>query len=254
MLEADDIEKKVEDDAAGAAGAWKRPPKPVRTEEDWKNIALLAKLRECPDEEKPEGLPLACIVKVIEYSEVPMAREQYAMVGVYGPDDRVWKMCVMRGTVQLGDEMLFVSEDAALPLDERWNDRLVCPMKQRVYKYGFGIKVRRQLPIVRRNIYANNCGVLFPPDDFAKELRNVRLGEDCASRLNIESATEMKMRQNDKKRKPLLPDEAEMAPAIKKARQLKRQARKPATKASYNFLGSVRWMRKGGNGVAKPLN
>ena len=215
------------------------PPKPVRTEQDWANIAYLEKLRECVDEEKPEGLPLACIVKVIESSDVPMAHDRYALVTVYGPDDRVWRMCMFRGLASVGDDMLFVSDDAALPIDERWVDPMVCPLKERVYKFGFGVNVRRKLPIVRRNIYANNNGVLFPPDDFAKELRGARLGEDCSARLNIESATELKLRQNAKKTKP--PE------ILEEERRAKERRAKPKqkTKASYSFLGGVRWMRKG---------
>ena len=213
-------------------------PKPVRTEKDWENIAYLQKLRDCPDEEMPEGLPMACIVKVIEYSEVPMAREQYAMISVYGPEDRVWRMCVLRGTAQVGDELLFINRDAALPVDDRWKDSMVCSLKQRVYK--FGIKVRRLLPITRRNIYGNNNGVLFPPEDFARELRGARVGEDCSGRLNVENAIELKMRQNAKKMKPVAPDEDAPTPA-----QRKKPKRTPQkTKASYSFLGNIRWMRK----------
>ena len=218
---------------------WTPRPKPERTEQDWANIAYLAKLRECLDEEKPEGLPLACIVHVLDYSEVPMAHERYAMVSVYGPDDRVWRMCVQRGAAQTGDDLLFVSEDAALPVDDRWRDPLVCSVKEKVYKYGHGIKVRRLLPHVKRNIYANNCGVLYPLDAFAKELELVRLGEDCSGRLNIESHEELKIRQNAKKPK-LQPSENDRLPGAVKKRL---KANKP--KASYQFLSAVRWMRKG---------
>lgn len=245
MSEAECIDREPAEVSAegGAKPKFVPPPKPVRTEQDWANIAYLEKLRECIDEEKPEGLPMASIVKVIDYSEVPMANEKYALVTVYGPDDRVWRMCVFRGTVQVGDEMLFINDEAALPLDERWQAAKVCPFKQRVYKFGFGAKVRRMLPIVRRNIYANNNGVLFPPDGFERELRGARLGEDCSGRLNIECATELKLRQNAKKPKVQAPDEGGMAPAIIKAKR-RSPAPRQKTKASYRFLGTVRWMRK----------
>lgn len=239
-----DEEETAEAPASEGAKKFVPPPKPVRTEQDWANIAYLEKLRNCLDEEMPEGLPMASIVKVLEYSEVPMAHEKYAMVTVYGPDDRMWRMCVLRGTAQVGDEMLFINADAALPVEERWVDSMVCPLKERVYKFGFGIKVRRKLPITRRNIYANNNGVLYPLDDFEKDLRGVRLGEDCSGRLNIESATELKMRQNAKKPKPADENDTIVPPAILKRRA---HSQPKKTKASYNFLGSVRWMRKDGS-------
>ena len=246
MFEAESIEASPASEPVVDDGAMKKfvpPPKPVRTVQDWANIAYLEKLRECLDEEKPEGLPMACIVKVIDYSEVPMAGEKYALATVYGPDDRVWRLCVFRGTVQVGDDMLFVNDEAALPLDERWKEPQICSFKQRVYKFGFGVKVRRMLPIIRRNIYANNNGALFPLEGFERELRGARIGEDCSGRLNIECSTELKLRQNAKKPKPQAPDEAEMAPEIIKAKRKPPRPRQK-TKASYNFLGTVRWMRK----------
>lgn len=245
------VESKIGEDVAAEASAtsgtrekFVPPPKPVRTEQDWANIAYLEKLRDCLDEEMPDGLPLACPVKVLEYSEVPMAHEKYAMVTVYGPDDRMWRMCVFRGTAQVGDEMLFINADAALPIEERWNDSLVCSLKERVYKFGFGIKVRRKLPITRRNIYGNNNGVLYPLDDFAKDLRGVRIGEDCSGRLNVESATELKMRQNAKKQRPPELDATDFSPTLRKKKLV--HAKPKTTKASYSFLNSVRWMRKDG--------
>ena len=246
------IGEEVAADELAMEGAKKKfvpPPKPVRTEQDWANIAYLEKLRDCIDEVMPEGLPMACIVKVLEYSEVPMAHDKYAMVTVYGPDDRMWKMCVLRGTAQVGDEMLFINADAALPVDDRWVDSMVCSLKERVYKFGFGIKVRRKLPITRRNIYGNNNGVLYPLDDFEKDLRNVRLGEDCSGILNVESATDLKERQNAKKQKPHAPDEIDLPPALRKKKVVQSKPKK--TKASYSFLNNVRWMRKDGSGSGK---
>ena len=71
MSEAECIDWEPAEESAerGAKPKFVPPPKPVRTEQDWANIAYLEKLRECIDEEKPEGLPMASIVKVIDYSK-----------------------------------------------------------------------------------------------------------------------------------------------------------------------------------------
>ena len=49
-------------------------------------IAYLDKLRTCEGEAMPVGLPLACVVKVVAYEEIPKACEQYAMATVEGRD------------------------------------------------------------------------------------------------------------------------------------------------------------------------
>ena len=52
--------------------------KPEKTPEELAEIAYLDKLRTCVGEEMPIDLPLACVVKVVGYEEVPKAGEQYA--------------------------------------------------------------------------------------------------------------------------------------------------------------------------------
>ena len=46
---------------------------------------------------------------------------------------------------------------------------------------------------MKRNVYHNNCGVLYPLDDF-HELPKAKVGDVCAAKLKIESAEEMHRR------------------------------------------------------------
>ena len=183
----------------------KRPKMPPKTAKDLASIAYLDKLRSGEGEKAPENLPLACIVKVVDYEEVPKANELYAMVRVEGPDGRTWRMCAYRDSVKVGRNYLFVSANAALPVEERWRNPDVCTVKEKVYKYGFGVKVRRLLPHVKRNIYRHNSGVLYPVSDF-KELKGKRVGMVVAALLKLENAEEMKMRQNQPKGKEFRPE------------------------------------------------
>ena len=50
-----------------------------------------------------------------------------------------------------------------------------------------------KVPFVKRNVYRNNCGVLYPLDDFP-ELTKARVGDVCAAKLHIESAEEQHWR------------------------------------------------------------
>ena len=181
------------------------PKRPPKTAEDLAAIAYLDKLRSGNGEKAPENLPLACIVKVVDYEEVPKANELYAMVRVEGPEERTWRMCAYRESVKVGRNYLFVSENAALPVEERWRNPDVCSVKEKVYKYGFGVKVRRLLPHVKRNIYRHNSGVLYPVSDF-KELKGKRAGMVVSTLLKLEDAEEMKMRQNQPKGKEFRPE------------------------------------------------
>ena len=167
--------------------AEKRP----KTPEELAEIAYLDKLRSCEGEAMPVGLPLACVVKVVAYEEVPKASEQYAMATVEGRDGRSWRLCIRRYYLEEGMRALFVSHDALLPEnDERFDNLDVCKLHERVFRFGFGVKVRRKVPFVKRNVYHNNCGVLYPLDDF-HELLKARVGDVCAAKLHIESAEEL---------------------------------------------------------------
>ena len=174
----------------------KWPKKPPKTAEDLAAIAYLDALRAGGGDHPLERVPLACIVKVTEYENVPKANEAYAMVRVVGPDDRTWRLCVHRGTVKVGKNALFISESAALPVEDRFRNPAVCTVKEKVYKYGFGVKVRRLLPHVQRHIYPLNCGVLYPTAGFA-ELKGKRAGLHVSALLHIDLADELKLRQQD---------------------------------------------------------
>ena len=166
--------------------------KPPKTPEELAEIAYLDKLRTCEGEEMPVGLPLACIVRVIAYEEVPKANECYAMATVEGRDGRTWRMCVRRYNLEEGMRALFISYDALLPADdERFDNLDVCKLHERVFRFGFGVKERRKAPFVKRNIYRNNCGVLYPLDDF-RELSKAQVGDDCTSALHIENAEDLR--------------------------------------------------------------
>ena len=185
---------------------WKREgPKPEKTPEDLAAIALLDRLRTGDGDVKQVGLPLACIVKVIDYFEVPKANERYAMATVEGRDGRTWRMCVFRYYLEVGMRALFVSEDAALPMDDpRFNNPDVCKLRERVFRFGFGVKERRYVPSVKRNIYNPNCGVLYPLDAF-RELKRARVGDVCAASLRIDSAKALHIRATMPRRKTWTP-------------------------------------------------
>ena len=164
--------------------------KPAKTPEELAQIAYLDKLRACEGEAMPAGLPLACVVKIVGYEDVPKANEQYAMATVEGHDGRTWRLCIRRYYLEKGMRALFVHADAALPEDARFDNADVCKLHDRVYRFGFGVKVRRKVPFVKRNVYRNNCGVLYPLDDF-HELQKARVGDVCAAALHIENAEEL---------------------------------------------------------------
>ena len=171
-----------------------RKEKPEKTPEELAEIAYLDKLRTCEGEAMPVGLPLACIVKVVAYEEIPKASEQYAMATVEGRDGRTWRLCIRRYYLEDGMRALFVSYDALLPEeDERFDNLDVCNLHDRVFRFGFGVKERRKVPFVKRNVYRNNCGVLYPLDDF-RELSKARVGDVCAAKLRIESEEELQRR------------------------------------------------------------
>ena len=171
-----------------------RPPKLPKTAEDLAAIAVLDALRECKGEMIPTGLPLACVVKVLDYTDIRKANDAYAMVTVEGPDGKSWRMCVLRKSVKAGKLALYVAEDAALPPEERFRNLTVCKVKEKVYKFGFGFTDRRLLPRVKRHIFRLNPGVLYPVSAFP-ELKGKRKGFACPALLKIESQTELKLRQ-----------------------------------------------------------
>ncbi len=168
------------------------------TPEDTAAVAFLDDLRECKGEKYPAGLPLACVVKVLEYADVPKANEAYALVRVEGADGRTWRMCIYRNTVAVGKNALFISERAALPVEPRFQNPAICSVKVKQFKFPFGVRVKRLLPHVKRHVYRNNCGVLFPAADFP-ELKGRRAGMVVAALLHVDDAEEFRSLQNPPK-------------------------------------------------------
>lgn len=182
-----------------------RETKPVKTPEELAQIDYLDKLRTCEDEPMPTGLPLACVVKVVGYEDIPKANDQYALATIEGRGKRTWRLCINRNYLEKGERALFVSGDAVLPMDdERFINADACKLHERVYKFGFGVKVRRRIPFVKRNIYRNNCGVLYPIADF-RELQKAKIGDVCAALLHIESAEELQRHATDPQPKKAAP-------------------------------------------------
>lgn len=193
--------------------------KQEKTPEDLAAIAYLDRLRAGEGETMPEGLPLACVVKVVAYEEVPKAHEKYAMATVRGAGNREWRMCVSRYYLEEGMDALFVSKDAALPMEDRFCNRDLVSVKERVYRFGFGVNERRYLPIVKRTIYIHNCGVLFPLDDFS-EVKRKALGADCSSLLGIDSASDLQARLSAPR--PPKPKQQTFVPKAKPKRKPKK--------------------------------
>ena len=171
-----------------------RPPKLPKTAEDLAAIAVLDALRDAKPDEIPKDLPLACVVKVLDYEDIHKANDMYAMVTVQGPDEQKWRMCVLRKSVKVGKLALYIAEDAALPPEDRYRNPKVCTVKDKIYKFGFGFTDHRLLPHVKRHIFRVNPGVLYPTKDFP-ELKGKRAGFVCRVLLKIEAQSDLKLRQ-----------------------------------------------------------
>ena len=207
-----------DDDDDGYGPPW--PKGGPKTEEELADIAYLDELRAGVGETKPVGLPLACIVKILDCEDVPKANDAYSMIRVEGAGGRIWRLCVFRECAVPGATALFVSDEAALPLDDRFRNPCVCSVRERVFKFGHGVKERRLLPHVKRHIYRHNCGVVYPLDDFG-ELRRQKLGVNVASLLHIDDAGELKARQSMPLRDLSLPRPTQRAAVVlKRLRQL----------------------------------
>ena len=231
MQELSDVREEVtacepspEEGAATPPVKPKWPKRPPKTAEDIAAIAVLDALREAKGDRLPDDIPLACVVKVTEYVDVPKANEAYAMVRVTGPRDETWRLCVRRKTVKAGKNALFISGNAALPMDDRFRNPEVCTVKEKVYKYGFGVKARRLLPHVKRNIYRLNSGVLYPTEAFP-ELKGKRAGTVVAALLKVDNAEEMKFRQSLPQGERGVPQADAMARAQEMLRRMRMLAR-----------------------------
>ena len=162
------------------------PARPEMTPERLAAIKFLDTLRAGTDEDLPR-VPLACIVYVKDYREIPLANEQYALVTVTtGEKGDSWKLAVYRATVKPRTKMLFISADAALPLEPRFRNMDIATYKEKKYKLGDGVIVTRLRPHVKRHIYRLNSGLLYPLKDFP-ELKGLKAGTDAIAALNIRS-------------------------------------------------------------------
>ena len=125
--------------------------------------------------------------------DIPLANEQYALVTVTtGEKGGSWKLAVYRGSVKTRTKSLFISADAALPIEPRFRNETIATYKEKKYRLGTdGMIVRRLRPHVKRHIYRLNSGLLYPLKDFP-ELKGMKAGTDATAALNIRSEETLK--------------------------------------------------------------
>ena len=168
------------------------PKRPEMTPERLEAVRVLDELRSGSDADLPK-VPLACIVYVKDYMEIPLANEQYALVTVTtGEKGGSWKLAVYRDSVKPRTKSLFISADAALPVEPRFRNEAITTYKEKKYRLGAdGMTVTRLRPHVKRHIYRLNSGLLYPLKDFP-ELRGLKAGTDATAALNIRSEETLK--------------------------------------------------------------
>ena len=167
------------------------PARPEMTPERLAAIKFLDELRAGSDEDMPK-VPLACIVYVKDYQEIPLANELYALVTVTtGEKGDSWRLAIYRGAAKPRTKMLFISADAALPVEPRFQNMDIATYKEKKFKLGDGVIVTRLRPRVKRHIYRLNSGLLYPLKDFP-ELKGFKAGTDATAALNIRSETTLK--------------------------------------------------------------
>ena len=168
------------------------PKRPPMTPERLAAIKYLDELRYGTDDEMPD-VPLSAIVYVKDYREIPLANELYALVTVTtGAKGQSWKLAVYRDTVKPRTRALFISADAALPIEPRFQNPDIATYKQKKFRLGDGVIVTRLRPHVKRHIYRLNSGLLYPLADFP-ELKGMKAGTDATAALNIRSVATLKM-------------------------------------------------------------
>lgn len=168
------------------------PARPEMTPARLEAIRLLDELRSGSDADMPK-VPLSCIVYVKDYMEIPLANEQYALVTVTtGERGGSWRLAVYRGSVKPRTRCLFISADAALPIEPRFRNEAIATYKEKKYRLGTdGMTVRRLRPHVKRHIYRLNSGLLYPLKDFP-ELKGMKAGTDATAALNVRSEETLK--------------------------------------------------------------
>lgn len=161
----------------------------TKSAEELAQIAFLDELRASDYGPQPER-PVAVVVKVISVCDVPKAGNQYALAEVTD-GTAAWKVCLPRGVVKARQRALFVSEDAILPMDERYRCGKPPIANQRNLKGGIPMLT----PIVRRNVYRANQGVLYPVAAFS-ELKKCAVGDVVAGILHILSEKQQKAKKD----------------------------------------------------------
>ena len=244
-MESEDDMKETAQARAAQGMRPDRPPKEPKTPEELAAIAFLDRLRTGEGETAPENLPRACVVEIVDYVEIPKANERYALATVSAGKGRQWKLCIGRYYLEKGMRALFLTADAAIPAQEveRYRDSDVTKLKERVYRYGFGVKERRWVPFVKRGVYRHNCGVLYPLDNFG-ELAGQAPGTDCSALLHLESAAELQARQNRPRPNPSAVGAVSFAPSRKGAsKRASRGKSDSAVAQAKAFLAKVRLHR-----------
>jgi len=157
----------------------------VKSDEELKQIAFLDELRAADHSAMPER-PLAVVVDVTAYREVPKAGEKYALATV--SDGRSeWSVCLPRDVVAVGQRAVFLSEDAIIPFEARYDFGRVRMVGQRNLKGGRA----SYAPNVRRNVYRANQGILYPVSIFP-ELGSPAVGDLVDGTLGILSEKGLK--------------------------------------------------------------
>ena len=169
------------------------PKRPEMTPERLAAVKYLDELRNAPDADAPD-VPLSAVVYVKDYREIPLANDLYALVTVTtGEKGKSWKLAVYRGSVKPRTKALFVSSDAALPIEPRFQNPAIATYKTKKYRLGNdGVIITRLRPHVKRHIYRINSGLLYPLKDFP-ELKGLKAGADATAALNIRSESTLKM-------------------------------------------------------------
>ena len=168
------------------------PARPEMTPERRAAVKFLDDLRNGADADRSQ-VPLACVVYVKDCLEIPLAGEQYALVTVTTEESGgSWKLAVYRDTVKPRTKALFISADAALPVEPRFRNEAIATYKEKKYRLGAdGMTVTRLRPHVKRHIYRLNSGLLYPLKDFP-ELKGLKAGTDATAALNIRSEETLK--------------------------------------------------------------
>ena len=187
---------------------------PFKSMEELAQIAFLDELRATDHDAQPER-PLSVVVKVSSVRNVPKANEKYALAEI-SDGTSSWLVCLPRGLVKARQHALFVSEDAILPMDERYICGELALAHRRNIKGGVPMLTLN----VRRNIYHANQGVLYPLSAFP-ELKKNAVGDIVSDALHLLSEKRMEAEKEARR----IADEKRVA-ADKEARKIRIEERR----------------------------